>query len=582
MSKNHVLLVGESSFANLREQGAYYVDKTAFIPAILNDGNVVSLITRPRRFGKTLLQSTLQSFFEINYRDFEDREAKAALFDGLKVASDKAFCEANLGRWPVLFVSFKEANGDTFEEAVAALARIVSETAQEYAFLADSERLLAIRRQAVEQLMGLQNADFMQKQDRLANSLKMLVQALYSFCNKKVIVLIDEYDVPLHRARVGGYYEKMMLLLREMLGGALKDNKYLRKGVVTGCLRISKESVFTGLNNFGCHTISDNTMAEAIGFTSAEAARILADFGLSAEVAAVKRHYDGYRFGEKEIYCPWDLLSFCRDAQGTGEKKFKNYWIHTSSNDLIEEFLHYADESHLVLLRKLLAGQTVEAKIVEDLSFAELNASHSSQQLLSLLYCTGYLTAVESNDGGMKRLRVPNEEVRDCFERQVATYFSADGGDYRNAGRSLMQKLVDGEGILAQGVLQKFLTKCISVRDASAEGFYHGLVLGLLGVGDSAVLESNRESGDGYSDIRLVDSTGVAVILEIKRTDDVKSLPEAAARAMAQIHARRYGVHFATTGARMIRLYGVAFSGKHCLVVQESYLPQDLPGVSER
>ncbi len=578
MFRNQVL-VGESSFASMRELGAYYVDKTEFIPQILNDGNVVSLITRPRRFGKTLLQNTLQSFFEINYNDFEDREEKIALFSGLNVTSDQAFCEKNLGRWPVLFISFKEVRGDTFEEAVAALARLVAETALEYSFLADSEKLSAARRRVVEQLIGLQDASLARKQDRLPNALKMLVQSLYYFCHKKVIVLIDEYDVPLNQARVSGFYGKMMPLLREMLGGALKDNKYLRKAVVTGCLRVSKESVFTGLNNFGCHTISDDMLAGAIGFTSTEASRVLADFGLSAYANDVRQHYDGYRFGKKEIYCPWDLLSFCRDAQGDGEKKFKNYWIHTSSNDLIEEFIHYADESHLKLLKELLAGHTIDVEITEDLSFAELDASHSSRHLMSLLYSTGYLTAVESLGGDVKRLRVPNEEVRACFERQVAIYFSAEGSDYQAVGRSFMQKLIDGEGILAQGVLQKFLTKCISVRDTSAEGFYHGLVLGLLGTGDSVVLESNRESGDGYSDIRLVDQNGIAVILEIKRTNDMKSLPEVAAQAMAQIHEKRYGIHYATTGARLIRLYGIAFSGKECVVVQQAYLPQDLPGV---
>ncbi len=570
---NRMLLVGDSSFENVRKLGGYYVDKTSFIKPILNDGNLVSLITRPRRFGKTLMQRTLQAFFE--RRSPQERKAQAMLFDGLAVTEDKAFCEAHLGRWPVLFVSFKDFNGTSFARGIESLARIVSEVAQDLAHLREAPKLPDFLREAVQYLIELQNQPLELQQKLLPNSLKMLVSALSEASGSQVVVLIDEYDVPLNRARTQGYYGELLPVMREMLEGALKDNRRLRKGVVTGCLRIAKESVFTGLNHFGCHTVSDRDLAEAIGFTPQEAAQVLSDFGLSEHALAVRRHYDGYRFGGKEIYCPWDLMSFCRDAAGKPEVAFRNYWIHTSGNDLMAEFIHYADESHLLKLRELLAGGTIEARIEEELSFAEIDASHDADHLMSLLYCTGYLTQVDRGADGSARLKIPNEEVRASFERQTALYFSDKGSDYVNVGRELVRFLKDGNGPGANEVLQEFLVRCVSVRDFSSENSYHMLLLGLLGGALRRSLESNRESGDGCSDIRFLDAErNAAVILELKRAESEKMLTTAARAAIEQIHARRYYADYELAGVKTIWLYGMAFCGKRCFTVSETRLPK--------
>ncbi len=570
---DRMLLVGDSSFESLRKLGGYYVDKTAFIKPLFDDGNLVSLVTRPRRFGKTLMQRTLQAFFE--ERSPQEHEVQAALFSGLAVSEDKAFFETHFGRWPVLFVSFKEFNGITFDRGIESLARIVSEVAQMLASLREDPKLPDFLREAVRRLIDLQNVPLQAQQKRLPNSLKTLVTALSEAAGgRQVIVLIDEYDVPLNRARTQGYYADLLPVMREMLEGALKDNCRLRKGIVTGCLRIAKESVFTGLNHFGCHTVSDNALAEAIGFTPREAAQVLADFGLSEHAEAVRRHYDGYRFGDQEIYCPWDLMSFCRDAAGASDVEYRNYWIHTSGNDLMTEFLHYADESHLVKLRELLAGGTVEARLEEELSFAEIDASHDADHLMSLLYCTGYLTKVGRLADGSACLKIPNEEVRASFERQTAIYFSDKGRDYVNVGRDLARYLKDGNGPGANEVLQEFLARCASVRDFTSENSYHMLMLGLLGGALRRSLDSNRESGDGYSDIRFLDAeTNTAVILELKRAETEKTLTTAARAAIEQIHERRYYADYELSGVKKMLLYGMAFCGKRCFTVMEVRQP---------
>lgn len=570
------LLVGESSFATLRDAGAYYVDKTQFIRKIFDDGNSVSLITRPRRFGKTLLQRTLQSFFELNYANPGDRTRAASLFKNLNITQDIAFCEKHMGQWPVLFVTFKEMNAADYSKAVSALSRIIGRTAQTYGFLLQSKDMSGFRKTALEQLIHLQFLPLAAQENFLSNSLQILTQILAETYSRRVIVLIDEYDVPLNRARVNGYYDKMQPLLKDMLGGALKDNPVLQKGVVTGCLRIAKESVFTDLNNFGCHSISDSNLAEVVGFTPEETAKILSDFRLTALADSVRRHYDGYRFGNRDIYCPWDLLSFCRDFRGKNTKDifFKNYWVHTSSNSLITEFLHFADETHLLLLKELLKGNTVKASVSEDLSFAEINASHAPQHLLSLLYCTGYLTSdTPLNGGDVALLRIPNEEVRTCFEREIDIFFSKKNDNYINIGRQLAHELVHGKGAAANDVLADILMRNASIRDTGSEAFYHGIVLGLLSSALQSPIQSNQEGGDGYYDIRFLDKKeDTAVIIELKKTNSPSQLTSAAKSAVAQIHKRRYYADYLTGNVGRIQLYGIACCGKYCCTVMETML----------
>ncbi len=574
MTENKLLLVGASSFAKLRKRGAYYVDKTSFIPDILRDGNDVSLITRPRRFGKTLMQRTLQSFFEINYSNPEDRSKPEALFKGLDIASNTDFCNAHMGRYPVVFLSFKEICSNTFEDAVATLSSVMADAVDNFShLLLTNQKLSEKSRSDLKQYTELKEFSIQKQKILLVDCLKILVQALSTAFDREVIVLIDEYDVPFNYARTNGYYNEMLPLIRTMLGNALKDdNDYVFKTVVTGCLRIAKESVFTGLNHFGCHPLSESSsLSAAVGFTPAEAGRVLADFGLSKYEADVRRHYDGYRFGTQEIYCPWDLMSFCRDAADKENVTFQNYWIHTSGNDLITEFLRYADETHLEALRDLLRGKTVSSPIIEDLSFAEIDASHSSIQLLSLLYCTGYLTSSSIDSNGQFKLCIPNNEIRDCFERQIAAYFSDQSDDYVNVGRSLAKSLSEGNGASANDLLQNFLTRSISVRDTGAESFYHGTVLGLLGSALRRNLKSNAEAGDGYSDIQFMDNaTNTAVILELKKTETAASLEATAAQALKQIHDRRYYAEYIDAGVGKVQIYGIAFCGKQCRSTKET------------
>ena len=564
------LLVGDSSFRSLRKRNAYYVDKTAFIESILNDGNSVSLITRPRRFGKTLLQTTLECFFAINYRRPEDLSEVRILFSGLAVTRNEAFCRTHMGQWPVILISFKDFNGNSFEDSIQSLARILYSAAKDFAFLTENPALNEFDRNDFLKVLHVKGLPFHEQKTVLAEGLKILMQVLRSVYAKEVIVLVDEYDVPLNHARTAGYYNDLFPLLKEMLSGALKDNANLFKGVVTGCLRIAKESVFTDLNNFGSHSVSDTDLAAAVGFTRDEAAVILSDFNLTPWADPVRQHYDGYRFGHEEIYCPWDLLSFCRDFAKKKPVLFNNYWINTSSNELITEFIRYADETHLKLLRTLMSGSTISARVTEDLSFAEINAAHSPQHLLSLLYCTGYLTCVGTTDDGLMTLQIPNQEVRKCYERQIATYFSKDGSDYVQTGKELAARLIAGQSGAANTFLQNFLARYVSVRDTGSEAFYHGLLLGLLGASDRLSLESNQESGDGYFDLRFVDAhDNVAVILELKKTDHPADLSEVAHRALSQIHERRYFADYTGAGFRSVWLYGIAFSGKHCRMAAE-------------
>ncbi len=572
MTENKLLLVGASSFAKLRKRGAYYVDKTSFIPKILCDGNDVSLITRPRRFGKTLMQRTLQSFFEINYANPEDRSETEALFKDLDIASNTDFCNAHMGRYPVIFLSLKEICSTTFEDAVATLSAVMADAVDHFSFLLTNQKLSEKTRSDLKKCTELKEFSTQIQKTFLADSLKILVQALSAAFDREVIVLIDEYDVPFNYARTNGYYNELLPLIRSLLSNALKDdNDSVFKTVVTGCLRLAKESVFTGLNHFGCHPLSGSSLSAAVGFTSSEARQVLADFGLSACGPDVRRHYDGYRFGTEEIYCPWDLMCFCRDAAGKENVAFQNYWIHTSGNDLITEFLRCADETHLESLRALLQGKTVRSPIIEDLSFAEIDASHSSVQMLSLLYCTGYLTSSGIESDGQFKLRIPNNEIRDCFERQIAAYFSDQSDDYVHVGRSLAKALAAGNGAFANDLLQDFLTRIISVRDTGAESFYHGTVLGLLGSALRRSLKSNAEAGDGYSDIQFLDyANNTAVILELKKTETAASLEAAAAQALQQIHDRRYYAEYLSAGVGKVQLYGMAFCGKECRCTKET------------
>ena len=579
------IYIGDSSFESMVEEGAYIVDKTRYLKSIFKDGNSVSLITRPRRFGKSLTQSMLKSFLEINYEAPEDTAKPRRLFTGFEILKDTAFCEENLGRWPVIFLSLKKVEGDDYATALRRLVSTVVDCAQEVDFLLESPKLKRSTKANLTAILNLKALAPDDQKDLISDSLQMLVNAMYEAYGRRVVVLVDEYDVQLNKARANGYYTGMRNLVRQMLGNALKDNPRLKKAVVTGCLRIAKESIFTDFNNFCCHSIASASLSAVCGFTPEEAHAILKDFGLLAFEERTRAHYDGYRFGTTEIYCPWDLLSFCRDKTSAAvkgsaaqETTYPHYWVNTSSNDIVDEFVRYADESHLRILKKLLAGIQVAAPIIDELSFSELDADHSSDKLLSLLYASGYLTSNGTDAEGNVILRIPNEAVLDCFERRIAASFEKKGVNTVSAGREVTEALFAGRPFKAGECVSEFLSRAMSLRDGGSEAFYHGLVLGLFN-NEEKNLSSNREAGNGCPDICLTDSErGVGVIVELKkaRAADEDTLAAACEAGLKQILDRKYYVPFIGTEIRTVRLYGAAFCGKYCRMIEKSFETKDL------
>lgn len=419
----------------------------------------------------------------------------------------------------------------------------------------------------------------------LKQALLALTIALHDYHGISPVVLIDEYDVPLQKVRLHGFYDEMIDLIRGVLSSALKDNLKLRKAILTGCLRVVKGSIFTGLNNFATHGISDDSLAEAFGFTEEETAKVLRDFGLSQCADGVKAHYDGYRFGQSDIYCPWDLMRFCVDNRELKEPVFKPYWLNTSSNDLIEEFLRDADEAHLAILKKLIAGEPVTARVNEEISFAELNAEHTSEGLLSLLFMTGYLTKIAGSSDSGYELRIPNEEIRTCFRRRIETFFSRENLGYVSDARKLAQAMLDGDAVTVESSINESLARYMSIRDSGYEAFYHGYLIGLLSAASTSLrggiaenLSSNTEMGSGYPDItfrNLMQGTGV--ILEIKKSAgaDEEKLLAACDAALAQIKARKYYATMLRRNLKQVRLCGIAFSGKSCAVCIETVTGQN-------
>lgn len=579
------IYVGESSFESMVEENAYLVDKTHYIKSIFKDGNSVSLITRPRRFGKSLTQSMLKNFLELDYKTPGDTTKPQRLFSGFEILKDEAFCQENLGQWPVIFLSLKKVEGDDYATARRRLVSTVVDCAQSLDFLLESPKVKRSTKSNLTNLLSLKALPAEEQEDLVSDSLQMLVNALYEAYGRRVVVLVDEYDVPLNKARTFGYYTDMRNLVRQMLGNALKDNPRLKKAVVTGCLRIAKESIFTGFNNFGCHSIGSTTLSGVCGFTPEEAHTVLQDFGLLAFEDGTREHYDGYRFGRTEIYCPWDLLSFCRDKTANGaatdsadKTTYPHYWVNTSSNDIVDEFVRYADESHLRILKALMSGKTVAAPVIEELSFSELDADHSSEKLLSLLYAAGYLTSAGTDTDGNVILRLPNEEIRDCFKRRITASFDKKGASTMSAGQSVTEALFAGRPFQAGERVSEYLSRAMSVRDGGSEAFYHGLILGLFNCEESC-LSSNREAGNGYPDIVLTDSKrGIGVILELKKAAaaDETTLATACETGLRQILERKYYAPFIGTEIQTVRLYGAAFCGKNCRIIERSFKTSDL------
>ena len=557
------LPVGIESFEEIRSEGFYYIDKTGLIRDLLNNWGKVNLFTRPRRFGKTLNMSMLKSFFEIG--------ADKTLFDGLLISQETALCEEYMGKFPVVFVSLKGVDGLTFEDAYEMLRQIVVEEASRFQYLLESPRITEADKYPLRILLEKQRDV---SESDIAASFRMLSKLLYQHYGQKTVLLIDEYDVPLDKAFHHGYYREMVALIRGLFGQALKTNEYLHFAVLTGCLRVAKESIFTGLNNFKVLSIIDPRFDEHFGFTDAEVKRLLADYGLESHFDEIKEWYDGYRFGDVDVYCPWDVINHVDLLRAKPDARPQAYWINTSGNDLVKDFVDEADATTQDEIERLVAGETIEKKVRLELTYPEVR--ESIDNLWSVLFTTGYLTYTEQTEDGSYRLKIPNREVREVYILQIQEWFKRSLEKERHTTQALCQALLDGDAEKASDELIMIMSGMISVLDAKArekqkENFYHGLLLGLLRNASDWKILSNAEAGEGFSDILIEPrrKPNMGIVIEIKYAATFQGLGEACAKAMEQIKARGYGERLRNEGREDILAYGIAFHKKRCKAVCE-------------
>ena len=559
------LPVGIEDFEEIRTEGFYYIDKTGLIRDLLNNWGKVNLFTRPRRFGKTLNMSMLKNFFEIG--------ADKTLFDGLTISKEMALCEEYLGKFPVIFISLKDVDGLRFEDARKRLIKKVGTEAERFRYLLDSNRLSVNEKEKYSALIALDKGQYVMDEAMLTSSLEVLSLLLCRHYERKVILLIDEYDVPLDKAFQHGYYEEMVSLLRGLFGQALKTNEFLQFAVLTGCLRVSKESIFTGLNNFKILSITDARFDEHFGFTKAEVNQLLTDYQLEEHLAETKEWYDGYRFGNANIYCPWDVISYVDRLSADPHAEPEAFWINTSGNDLVKRFIDKADKTTQNEIERLIAGEAIEKKVRLDLTYNELDSSIDN--LWSVLFTTGYLTKTGRAINGVYKLVIPNREVREVFVLQIQEWFRERMADDEEPMREFCRAFLKGEPEGIQKRLNIILNRMISVLDAKApddkkENFYHGLLLGLLRSEVNWLILSNAESGDGFSDILIEpEDPDAGIVIEVKYASSVAGLEKACEEALRQIREKRYDERLRNDGRTDVLIYGIAFCRKRCKVVCE-------------
>ena len=557
------LPVGLENFQEIQKSGFYYVDKTKLIEQLLENWSKVNLFTRPRRFGKTLNMSMLKSFFEIG--------ADRTLFDGLYISRNQKLCEEYMGKYPVIFLSLKGIDGLSFEAAKYRLTELIGVEAERFAFLADSEKLTENERSKYRAIIHLVNGKYSMDEDMLVSSLQTLSQLLCRHYGQKAIILIDEYDVPLDKAFQHGYYKEMVSLIRGLFGQALKTNDDLQFAVLTGCLRVSKESIFTGLNNFKVYAADDVRYDEEFGFTNEGVKKLLANYNLQEHFEKVKEWYDGYHFGDADIYCPWDVINYVDDLVSDPNVQPKSYWINSSGNDLVKRFIEQADITTKDEIEQLIAGNAVEKRIRSDLTYDEID--NSIDNIWSVLFTTGYLTRLGKAENGVYKLIIPNQEVREVFVLKIREWFNQIVANNRASTNKINQGFLEGEAETIQQELTMFLGETIRVFDTKArneekEIFYHGILLGILKNYSGWVVKSNRESGDGFADIRLKPKNPDAgIIVELKYVRSLHDLDQACERALEQIEDRRYDTELREDGRNDILAYGIAFCRKRCKVV---------------
>ena len=559
------LPVGIENFREFYTEDFYYVDKTMFIKELLLNWGKVNLFPRPRRFGKSLNMSMLKCFFEIG--------SDPSVFDGLKIMQEKNLCEAYMGKFPVISISLKSVDGLNFESASVALRTLIGNEARRFDFLRNSVNLSKDDKDAYAQLTEIgpaQGGFYTMTEGMAATSLKMLSQLLEKHYGQKVILLIDEYDVPLDKAFQGGYYDEMVSLIRNLLGNALKTNDSLYFAVLTGCLRISKESIFTGLNNLKVHTISDVRYDEFFGFTNADVDEMLEFYELSSYKDVIRDWYDGYRFGDTDVYCPWDVINYCDELLAAPSAPPKNYWANTSGNDLIRRMLKNANLTTKNEVEELLNGGQVTKRIKQELTYREID--DSIENVWSVLYAAGYLTGmhVEQEDADIFRLWIPNGEIRKLFYELVEDWFrEATRSDTSRISR-FCAAFPAGDTAVIQEMLSDYLWDSISVRDTAVrrnmkENFYHGMLLGLLQNQDNWLVKSNAETGEGYSDISIQTPERTGIVIELKYADD-GNLETACSEALKQIEEKKYAEGLKRRGMKKIMKYGIAFWEKECVV----------------
>ena len=571
MVNNIKLPVGIENFEDMRKRGFYYIDKTGLIEQLVENGGKVTLFTRPRRFGKTLSMSMLRSFFSIG--------AEAVLFDGLYISQNEEICKQHMGKYPVIFLSLKGVEGLTFERAKYRIIELIGIEAERFDFLAESGRLSDIEKEKYKALITLRDGRYTMDEDILVSSLWLLSYLLYKHYGQKTVILIDEYDVPLDKAFQNGYYNEMVSLIKGIFGQALKTNDYLQFAVLTGCLRISKESIFTGLNNFKVMSIDDSRFDEQFGFTDKEVSKLLLDYGLSQHYDEIREWYDGYHFGNADMYCPWDVINHVDNLHADGNARPQAYWINSSSNSLVRKLVNVADATTKDEIERLIAGDAIVKTVRLELTYDEIE--DSIDNIWSVLYTTGYLTKagevkLQDSEAYAYRLVIPNKEVREVFIFQIREWFKkALAGDTKTMNL-LSQAFLDADAASVQKQLNITMSKMISVLDTKArdnqkENFYHGMLLGLLRGGNpNWLIKSNRESGDGFSDILIgPEDPDDGIIIEIKYAGSFSGLDKACEDAIKQIRDRRYDEALREDGRCDLLAYGIAFNRKRCRVICE-------------
>ena len=563
MKKRLKLPVGIENFEEIRRNQYYYIDKTKLIEQLFDSLGKVSLFTRPRRFGKTLNMSMLKSFFEIG--------TDTSLFDGLYVSENKELCEQHQGQYPVIFLSLKDVEGLSFSEAKRRCIQLIKREAERFYGLKNSERLLDIDKKNYCRLLDMTVQE--EDSDIVSSSMKMLSALLYKHYGKKTVILIDEYDVPLDKAFQHGYYKEMVHFIRGLLGEALKTNDSLAFAVLTGCLRVSKESIFTGLNNFKILSITDTRFDEQFGFTDTEVRTLLSDYQMEDRFAEVKEWYDGYRFGNADVYCPWDVINFVDRAKDDKEAKPEAYWINTSGNDLVKRFIDKANKTTKNEIERLVNGEAIEKELRLDLTYEEVD--QSIENLWSVLFTTGYLTQSGRNEDGAYRLIIPNREVREVFRLQINEWFKKSIFSNTERLTTFWKAFEEGDTEGVEQYLNRVLSNSISVFDTKArkeekESSYHNLLVGILTGNADWLVKSNVEAGEGFADIIVeTDDPDAGIVVELKYTKNFDDMKMTCQKAIDQIRDRRYQEYLLNDDRKDIRLYGITFCKKRCCAISE-------------